>query len=44
MTDRARRKLHTRMRQAFRHTQQMRKRFNRAVSNYKRLARRYRAA
>ena len=44
MTDRTRRKLHNRMRQAFRHSVQARKRFNRAVSSYKKLVRKYRAA
>jgi hypothetical protein len=41
---RTRRKLQMRVKRAFRESIQARRRFNRAVANYKKLARRYKAA
>lgn len=40
----ARRKLHTRMKQAFRERSQAKRRLQRAISNYKKLQRKVRAA
>ena len=44
MTEKSRRKLQTRMRQAFRQAVQARKRHQRAVTAYKKLQKKYRAA
>ena len=44
MTKRAKRKLQLKVKRAHKDTVQARKRFARAVSNYRKLARRYRAA
>ena len=44
MTDRARRKLQMKMRRAFRQSVQARKRHQRAITSYKKLVKKYRAA